>query len=155
MNVDNYNNVRWPPWYHKSPTTRLFVEQPDHADNKVNIKASNCERYSPVTVTYPMQRIKGLEIVSMSRRHHECIYTAMMLLFNTLRPRPNGRHLTDDILDAFSWRTILEFVPKCLIDNMLALLQMTAWCRTGGKPSSEAMRIYVTDAIIRHVASIS
>ena len=32
--------------------------------------------------------------------------------FNTLRPRKNGRHLADDISNAFSWMEIYEFRLK-------------------------------------------
>ena len=33
----------------------------------------------------------------------------------------------------------LKFVAKGPIDNMLALVQVMAWCQTGDKPSSEPM----------------
>ena len=33
----------------------------------------------------------------------------------------------------------LKYVPKGLIINMPALVQMMAWCRTGNKSSSELM----------------
>ena len=44
----------------------------------------------------------------------------------------------------------LEFVPKGLIDNKSALIQVMAWRRTGGKPLPEAMRTKFTDAYMRH-----
>ena len=51
-------------------------------------------------------------------------------LFNTLRPRQNGRHFADDILKCVSlnenaWIPIeisLKFVPKGPIDNIPALV---------------------------------
>ena len=54
---------------------------------------------------------------------------------NTLRPRPNGRHFTDDIfkcifLNENVWILIeisLKFVPNSLINNIPALDQMMAW----------------------------
>ena len=61
---------------------------------------------------------------------------------NTLRPRQNGRHFTDDILKCiFSNENIyisiemsLKFIPKSQINNIPALVQIMAWCRPGDKP---------------------
>ena len=44
----------------------------------------------------------------------------------------------------------LKFVPKVLIDNMSALIQVMAWRRTGDKPLPEAMMTQFTDAYMRH-----
>ena len=77
---------------------------------------------------------------------------------NTLRPRRIGCHFAHDILKCIFlngnvWIPIkmsLKFVPKGPINNILALVQITAWCRTGDKPLSEPMivsvltHIYVT-----------
>ena len=68
-------------------------------------------------------------------------------LFNTLRPRQNGRHFPDDI---FKWIFLNEnvqvtidisqkFVPRGPINNIPALVQIMAWRRPGDKPLSEAM----------------
>ena len=69
--------------------------------------------------------------------------------FNTLRPRQNGRHFADDtfkrifinenvrILINISFR----FVPKGLINNIPALVQIMAWRRPGDKPLSEPMMV--------------
>ena len=35
----------------------------------------------------------------------------------------------------------LKFVPKGLIDNILALVQIMAWCRPGDKPLAEPMMV--------------
>ena len=56
--------------------------------------------------------------------------------FNTLRPRQNGRHFTDDIfkcifLNESVWILIqisLTFVPKEPMDNIPALIQIMACC---------------------------
>ena len=64
---------------------------------------------------------------------------------NTLRPRRNGRHFADDnfkciylnaniLISNTLW---LKFVPNGPIDNNRALVQITAWCRTGDKALSE------------------
>ena len=69
--------------------------------------------------------------------------------FNTLRPRQDGRHFTDDIfkrifLNENIWIPIkisLKFVPKGSINNIPALVQVMAWRRPGDKPLSEPMMI--------------
>ena len=66
---------------------------------------------------------------------------------NTLRPKQNGRHFADDILKCIFlnenvWipnNISLKFVPKGLINNTPALVQVMAWRRPGDKPLSEAM----------------
>ena len=71
------------------------------------------------------------------------------MLFNTLRPRQNGRHFADDIfkyifLNENVWIPIkisLKFVPKGWINNIPALVPMMAWRRPGDKPLSEPMLI--------------
>ena len=60
-------------------------------------------------------------------------------IFNTLRPRQNGRHFPDDI---FKWiffnenvwiliNISLKFVPGGPINNIPTLVQVMAWCRPG------------------------
>ena len=66
---------------------------------------------------------------------------------NTLRPRQNGRHFTDDTLKRIfmnenariSINISLKFVPKGLINNIPALVQIMAWRRPCDKPLSEPM----------------
>ena len=68
---------------------------------------------------------------------------------NTLGPRQNGRHFTDDIFKCFFlnenvWIPIkisLNFVPKGPINNIPALVQIMAWRRPGDKPLSEVMMV--------------
>ena len=72
-----------------------------------------------------------------------------MMLVNTLRPRQNGRHFTDDIfkyiiLNENVWISIeisLRFLPKGPINNIPALVQIMAWHRPGDKPLSGLMWI--------------
>ena len=69
--------------------------------------------------------------------------------FNSLRPRPNRRHFTDDIFKCIfknenewiSHRISLKFVPKVRVNNIPALVQIMAWRRPGDKPLSEAMLV--------------
>ena len=44
----------------------------------------------------------------------------------------------------------LKFVPKSPIDNKPALVQVMAWCRTGGKPLPEPMMTQFTNADMRY-----
>ena len=70
-------------------------------------------------------------------------------MFNTLRPRQNGRHFADDIfkyifLNKNAWISLkisLKFVPRVQINNILALVQIMAWRRLGDKPWSEPMMV--------------
>ena len=74
---------------------------------------------------------------------------------NTLRPRQDGRHFPDDI---FKWnfvnenawipiKILLKFVPKDPINNIPALVQIMAWCRSGDKPLSDSMMVN----LLRHM----
>ena len=69
--------------------------------------------------------------------------------FNTLRLKQNGRHFTDDTFKhiflnenvVISIKISLKFIPKGLIYNIPALVQIMAWHRPGDKPLSEPMII--------------
>ena len=66
---------------------------------------------------------------------------------NTLRPRQNGRCFADDTFKHIFLnenvriliKISLKFVPKGPINNNPALVQITAWRRSGDKPLSEPM----------------
>ena len=70
-------------------------------------------------------------------------------LINSLRPRQNGRHFSDDIfkwifVNGNIWISInisLELVRKGLINNTPALVLITAWHRPGDQPLSEPMLV--------------
>ena len=70
-------------------------------------------------------------------------------IFNTLRPRQDGRHFPDGIfkwifLNENLWISIeisLKFVPRGLITNIPALVQTVAWRRPGDKPLSKPMMV--------------
>ena len=70
-------------------------------------------------------------------------------VFDTLRPRQNGRHFADDFLKCMFlnenvWIPIeisLKFVPKGPIDNIPALVQIMAWHRPCDNPLSEPMMV--------------
>ena len=71
----------------------------------------------------------------------------MLASLNTLRPRQNDRHFADDIHKCIwlnetvqiSLKNSLNFVPKCLIANTAALVQIWAWRWTGDKALYEPM----------------
>ena len=44
-------------------------------------------------------------------------------IFNTLRPRKNGRHFADDVLNAFSWMKMYEFHWILFLSFELAISQ--------------------------------
>ena len=81
---------------------------------------------------------------------------------NTLRPRQNGRHFTDDTFKhiflnenvRISIKISLKFVPKGPINNISALVHIMAWRRPGDKPLSEPMRVTLLMQM-RHSASMS
>ena len=68
---------------------------------------------------------------------------------NTLRPRQNGRHFTDDTFKCIfltenvrnSFKISLKFVPEGLINNIPSFVQIMAWRRSGDKLLSEPMMI--------------
>ena len=66
-----------------------------------------------------------------------------------LRKRQNGRHFADDIFKCIFmmenvWIPIkmsLKFVPKRPFNNISALVQIMAWCRSGDKPLSKPIMV--------------
>ena len=83
----------------------------------------------------------GIEILpnGLWSIHSQCYIVKHLL--NTLRPRQNGRHYTDDTFKCIflnenvriSIEISLKFVPKGPINNIPALVQIMAW--TGQAPS--------------------
>ena len=92
---------------------------------------------------FPLCRTSMIKLSLVANIDADCAVT----IFNTLRPRQNGRHFADDIfkrifLNENIWIPItisLKFVPKGSINNMSALVQIMAWRRPGDKPLSEPM----------------
>ena len=74
---------------------------------------------------------------------------------NTLRLRQNGRHFPDNIFKCIflnenwciSMKISLKFVPQGLVNNIPALVQIMAWCRSGDKPLSEPMMVSLSTHI--------
>ena len=88
-------------------------------------------------------------IVPASGHQVRCIPWVQMGTFNTLRPRRNGRLFADDTFNRIflnenikiSIKISLKFVPTGPINNIPALVQIMAWCRSGGKPLFEPMMV--------------
>ena len=98
---------------------------------------------------------KTLHRTSQSRHEPKWVQDCQTsFLFDTLRPRQNGRHFADDtfkpiFLNENIWISIkisLKFLPKVLISNNPSLVQVMAWCRPGDKPLSEPMM----DCLLTH-----
>ena len=76
-------------------------------------------------------------------------YALRGYIINSSPPGQNGRHFPDDIFKCIFMnekfciliRISLKFVPKGLINNIPALVQIMAWRRLGDKPLSEPMLI--------------
>ena len=85
----------------------------------------------------------------MIKAEERTLVSPALLVFNTLRPRQDGRHFADDIfmciflnencciLIKFS----LVYVRKGPTDNDPALVEIMAWRRSGNKPLSKPMMI--------------
>ena len=73
----------------------------------------------------------------------------LLCVFNTLRPRQNGRRFADDNFKcifenenvSISIEISLKFVLKGPINNIPVLVQIMAWRRPGDKPLSEPMMV--------------
>ena len=97
-----------------------------------------------------------LKPIRMSTNKHASAFTFCVLIsFNTLRPRQDGRHFADDIfkcifLNENVWIPIkisLKFVPNGPINNIPAMVQIMAWRRPGDKPLSEPMVVSIATHI--------
>ena len=80
---------------------------------------------------------------------HLCSMYFCLYIYNTLRPRQDGRHFPDDIFKCIflneNARILLKkspkFVPNVGIHNIPALVQIMAWRRSRDKPLSEPMMV--------------
>ena len=106
----------------------------------------------------------------MNRPHEIKVYFSYLwywfdrlcLNISTLRPRQNCRHLADGIFKCIllnenvwiSLKISLKFTPKVRINNIPALVQIMAWCRSGDKLLSESMMFSLL-LHMRHSASMS
>ena len=102
----------------------------------------NTKNFRPVSVLTGISKLYESVV-------NDQLFEFFCMLFNTLRPRQNGRHFADDIfkcifLNENVWISIeipLKFVPKGPINNIPALVQIMGWRRPGDKPLSELMMV--------------
>ena len=81
--------------------------------------------------------------------HQYDVISCYLVALSTLRPRQNGRRFAEDTFKRvflnenirISITISLKFVPKVLINNIPALVQIMAWRRPGDKPLSEPMMV--------------
>ena len=107
-----------------------------------------CIRKNHITHTNK-QNVVALFVVGVYKRHSG---------LNSSPPGQNGRHFVDDVSKCICTnekfcilnRLSLKLVPKGLINNIPALVEVMAWCRSGDKLLSESMLTYFTDALMRH-----
>ena len=93
-------------------------------------------------------RSQGISNTSILLRVDQNIYFSIRSV-KTLRPRQDGRHFTDDNFksiflneNVFIWfKFSLKFVPKVRMNNIPALVQLMACCRSGDKPLSEPVMV--------------
>ena len=112
-----------------------------------------CNVSQPGLLSFPENLVVFIQVMA------ECQQWPLLLtLFNTLRRRQNRHRFADYIfkcifLNENAWILIkisMNFVPKGLIKNIPALVQIMAWHRPDDKPLSEPMmvsllsHIYVT-----------
>ena len=84
-------------------------------------------------------------------------------VLNSSPPEQNGRHFANDIFRCIFMnenfciliKISLKFVPKGLIDNNAALVQVMTWRRIGDKLLLEPILTQVTDAYMRHYGEMS
>ena len=86
-----------------------------------------------------------------------CLDTRDNICLNSSPPGQNDRnsgrrHFPINFLEwnvKIPIQIALKFVPRSLIDNKPAVVQVMAWCQTGGKPLPEPMLTQFTDSYIR------
>ena len=105
----------------------------------------------------PLTWFLGLKFVDISEERKHTLWLAGGH-GNILRPRQNGRRFADDVFKGIflnenvwiSLKISLKFAPKFPINNIPALVQILAWCRSGDKPLSEAMMV----SLLTHICVI-
>ena len=125
----------WQSTLEKKPTSSVFID----VGNIPNITH---------TTFKDLKKIPVCDIIMLSFTY-KWFTSDKVNMVNTLRPRQNGRHFADDTFKRISLNEnvrisiniSLKFVPKGLINNIPALVQIMAWRRPGDKPLSEPMMV--------------
>ena len=140
-----YINVTWASWCLKSLATGLFVQQSVWASIKENIKTWLLAFVRGIHRWLVDSPHKGPVMWKLFLCHDIIMYSGDEL--NTMRPRQNGRHFSDDTFKriflnknvSISIKISLKFVPKGPINNIPAMVQIMARRRPGNKPLFEPM----------------
>ena len=110
----------------------------------------NQQQKKPILITANSREETGTSTwLSVQKGTSRRAKVQRIVVFNTLRPRQNGRHFPDNIfkwifLNENVWIPIkisLKFVPQGPIDNIPSLVQIMAWRQPGNKPLSEPMMV--------------
>ena len=80
------------------------------------------------------------KVIGSIHLNSHLLITQIDSMFNTLRPRQNGRLFADENI-RISIKISLKFVPKDLINKIPPLVLIMARRRPGDKPSSEPMMV--------------
>ena len=108
------------------------------------LDASYCNSKEALTLQCVGVGMSSHCMTPLSSKWQEITWTP---LNNTLRPRQYGRRFADHklkciFLNENIWILIndsMNFIPKGLINNIPALVQIMAWCRAVDRPLSEPM----------------
>ena len=111
-----------------------------------------CRMFSATPIPEPLFTYCLLgTIVSQSFLFRKCTIQCRPFSsgLNALRPIQNGHHFADDAFNRIfvnenvriSIKFSLKFAPKGPINNIPALVQITAWRRPGDKPLSEPVMV--------------
>ena len=117
-------------------------------DPKIVIHGNSCFILYVPTISY-IPIYMNMQAQKLAFDSQTPYHVKVQTIINTLRPRQNGRHFTDDIfkcifLNENVWIPIkisLKFVPQGPINNIPALVLIMAWRRPGDKPLSGPMMV--------------
>ena len=120
--------------------TSTIRKRTHHGQTALNFAATKFQQRTRFAATF---------YTHISTKYHwlTLLWKTLLLSFNTLKPRQNGCHFSEDIFECIilnenvwiSTRISLKFVPKSPIDNIPALVQIRAWHWQDDKPLSESM----------------
>ena len=140
-----------------SPATRLFVPKLIQANNKNQGSwlPILCVGNPPVIDNYSWIVIPGHDVATSSREPPSILTRGEdeQSSLNTLRSRQNGRHFPDDIfghvfssmkMHEFRLRFYWSLLPRVKLNDIPALVQMMALCRSGDQGWGE----YTTQVLV-------
>ena len=140
-------NPLWPNetiWYHGTTLVQVMVY---HLSGAMPLA-------DPMLTNFSDFFYQNIIIFIQENALENDVWKMLVILFrpqwvNTLRPRRSRRHFADDsfryiFLNENIWISIkisLKLIAKGAINNIVALVQIIAWRRSGDKPLSEPMMV--------------